>query len=193
MPSPAPSHDHPVTREVVELFQQHGHSRYGGEAVTQLEHALQAAHFAEEQGASAPLIVAALLHDIGHLLHNLPEDAPEHGIDDCHEDLGSRWLQRHFRSNVTEPVQLHVAAKRYLCAVEPSYIQILSNPSIESLHLQGGAMSQDEVKDFEKHPYFRDAVALRRWDDQAKIVGLATAGLDHFAKFINQVQVASHV
>jgi phosphonate degradation associated HDIG domain protein len=182
---------HPTTEAILGLFRAKGGSRYGGEAVSQLEHALQAASFAEAEGASASLIAAALLHDIGHLLHRLPENAPDQGIDDRHEKLGSEWLQHHFGPEVYVPVNLHVAAKRYLCAAEPEYQHRLSGPSIQSLILQGGPMSEQEVVAFESERYFRDAVRLRRFDDAAKVVGLATPDLEHFARCVDEV--ASHL
>ena len=143
-------------------------------------HALQAATLAWRQDAADTLVAAALVHDIGHLVHDLPEDAPSHGIDDKHEELGDAWLERHFVQAVCEPVKLHVAAKRYLCTVEESYGRQLSSASITSLKLQGGLMSADEVHEFEDHAYFRDAVELRRWDDAAKVVGLETPPIETF-------------
>lgn len=178
---------HPTTERVAELFRQKGSSQYGHEAVTQLEHALQSAWLAEKQGAGAELIAAALLHDIGHLLHELPDDAPDDGVDDRHEVLGQRWLQEHFPASVVEPVRLHVDAKRYLCAVEPGYAALLSPPSAQSLVLQGGPMSPAEVKDFEANPYHRAAVTLRRWDDEAKDPQLNAPGIAHFAVYLDRV------
>lgn len=180
------SHDS-TTLEVLRLFAKRGDSEYGGESVTQQEHALQAALFAERAGSSAALIVAALLHDVGHLLHSLPDDAPEQGIDDRHEALAARWLQKRFGPDVVEPVRLHVAAKRYLCATEPTYLQQLSPPSTLSLQLQGGPMSPDEVREFHTSPFCESAVALRRWDDEAKIPELATPPLEHFVAYIDQI------
>jgi len=181
---PAPQ---PTTAEVLRLFETRGDSEYGGEAVTQREHALQAAMFAERNGSPPSLIVAALLHDIGHLLHRLPDDAPEQGIDDRHETLGANWLKRRFGSNVVAPVLLHVAAKRYLCAAEPTYHDELSPPSRLSLELQGGPMSVAEVTEFSQHPQFDWAVSLRRFDDAAKVPKLETPTLEYFAKYIDQV------
>lgn len=177
---------HPVTNEVLQLFREHGGSRYGGEDVSQLEHALQAAFFAEQEGAPATLIAAALLHDVGHLLHDLPADAPDQGIDDRHEKLGARWLVGRFGPAVCEPVKLHVVAKRYLCATEPEYFSLLSPPSIQSLALQGGPMTADESRQFEQHPFYREAVQLRRWDDRAKIENLVTPYIEHFAAHLDQ-------
>lgn len=188
--STSPVH-HPTTRELLKLFEKRGNSRYGGEAVTQLEHALQAATFAEREHAAPSLIAAALLHDVGHLLHELAEDAPEKGVDDEHETLAAAWLAQRFPPAVVAPVAMHVAAKRYLCTVDPEYLSILSAPSIQSLALQGGPMSLDEVARFESRPYYQDAVRLRRWDDAAKIVGMPTPTLDHFVSHLNSALQAA--
>ena len=185
MSEPYPTHQ-PTTVEILRLFEERGNSEYGGEAVTQEEHALQAAFFAEREGATAALITAALLHDVGHLLHSLPEDAPDRGIDDRHEALGERWLADRFGPEVIDPVAMHVEAKRYLCAADPEYLAILSPPSVQSLALQGGAMSPAETRVFESRVYFRDAVRLRQWDDAAKVVGLKTPPLKHFARYIDE-------
>lgn len=170
--------------EVLHLFRRRGDSQYGAEAVTQLEHGLQAATLAADSGADSALITAALVHDIGHLLHDLPDDAPDKGIDDRHEVSGGNWLARRFKETVTEPVRLHVPAKRYLCAVDSSYHDGLSAPSVLSLQLQGGPMSADEVAEFESHPHFERAVQLRRWDDQAKVPELPTPPLEFFGPHI---------
>lgn len=182
----APADHHPTTRELLALFDQRGGSRYGGEAVTQLQHALQAATFAEREGADPPLVTAALLHDVGHLLHDFADDAPDKGVDDEHETLAAAWLAQRFPPAVVAPVAMHVAAKRYLCTVDPHYLSVLSQPSIQSLKLQGGPMSPDEVTRFESRPFYQDAVRLRRWDDAAKIVDMPTPSLDHFATQIDR-------
>jgi phosphonate degradation associated HDIG domain protein len=170
--------------QILELFAAHGDSEYGGEAVTQLEHALQAAFLAEQEGAPAALITAALLHDVGHLLHDLPSDAPDQGIDDHHENSAANFLKQWFPDNVTEPIRLHVAAKRYLCAVDPDYQGQLSGPSVLSLQLQGGPMTAEEVASFERNPHCEAAVRVRRWDDTAKVPQLKTPALSHYAKSI---------
>lgn len=163
-----------------ELFARRGHSEYGGEAVTQLAHALQSAFLAETANAPPALIVAALLHDLGHLLHDLPDDAPDRGIDDRHEVCGQRFLAKYFAADVTDPVRLHVAAKRYLCSVDDNYLRGLSQPSLISYELQGGRMTPEELAAFRQEPHFAAAIDLRRWDDQAKVPGLATPDLEHF-------------
>lgn len=176
-----------VLDAILGLLAARGDSGYGGEAVSQREHALQAAHFARLAGGGPALVVAALLHDVGHLLHDLPDDAPDRGVDDRHEDRAARWLARRFGPEVVEPVRLHVAAKRYLCAVEPGYHEALSVPSRVSLRLQGGPMSPDEAERFAAGPHAAAAVALRRCDDAAKVPGLAVAGIEEYVDAIERV------
>ena len=166
--------------EILRLFQERGRDAYLGEPVSQAEHALQAAHLAEVAGAADSLIVAALLHDVGHLLHDLGDNAAERGIDDRHERSGGSWLSRNFEPEVAEPARLHVDAKRYLCAVEDSYFEALSPASKLSLSLQGGPMTPAEVTRFEANPHHLDAARLRRWDDEAKVPGLEVPGLQHY-------------
>lgn len=169
-----------VVDEIMDIFAKQGDDLYFGENVSQLEHALQAAHQAEQEGASNALVVAALLHDIGHLVHSFGEDVAEQGVDARHEEEGERWLACHFLPEVTEPIRLHVAAKRYLCAMEPGYQARLSEASVKSLFLQGGPFTPEEVAEFEGNPHFRQALRLRHWDDEAKIVGLVVPGLAHY-------------
>lgn len=169
---------------VLECFRLRGHSGYGKEVVSQLEHALQTACAAEQSNASPQLIAACLLHDVGHLLHDLPDDAPEKDIDDEHEQLGAAWLAEYFGPEVVEPIRLHVAAKRYLCAVDSDYFSKLSPPSIQSLELQGGPMTKTQAAHFELHPHFAAAIQLRRFDDQSKIPNLPTPPLEHFAEHL---------
>ncbi|HWY88360.1 MAG TPA: HD domain-containing protein [Gemmataceae bacterium] len=181
----------PVADEVTRLFRERGNSNYGQEPVTQQQHALQAAFFAEREQAGPALIAAALLHDVGHLLHDLSEDAPNHGTDDRHEHLAAQWLRQRFSAGVVEPVALHVEAKRYLCAVDADYESELSPASQLSLRLQGGPMAAPDIRRFEEHPFFRAAVRLRRWDDAAKIIGLATPPLEHFVRYIDAAGLGS--
>jgi phosphonate degradation associated HDIG domain protein len=169
------------------LFRLKGQAAYFGEAVTQTEHALQSAHLAEQSGAAPEWIAAALLHDVGHLLHALPEDIAEHGIDGRHEEAGAAWLEGFFGPAVVDPIRLHVAAKRYLCAAEPAYHAGLSEASQRNLRLQGGPMSAEEVGRFEQEPWFRSAVLVRLWDDTAKVPGLVVPGLDHYRPCLEAV------
>jgi [1-hydroxy-2-(trimethylamino)ethyl]phosphonate dioxygenase len=180
------THQHPAVADIHRLFGSRGQSLYGGEAVTQLEHGLQTAALAERAGSTPALVTAALLHDVGHLLHDLADDAPDHGVDDVHEQAGARWAERWFGPAVVRPLELHVAAKRYLCATDANYFARLSPPSVLSLKLQGGPMSADEVRAFEADPHFADAVRLRHWDETAKIVGLDTPPLDHFLGYVER-------
>lgn len=173
-----------IVDEIAALFARSGDSQYGGEAVSQLEHALQCAALAEQHHASPALITASLLHDIGHLLHELPADAPDKGIDDHHENSGYHFLRQRFGADVSEPVRLHVAAKRYLCTVDNSYEDQLSEPSLVSLRLQGGKMSDHELDTFRANPHWEAAVRLRYWDDLAKVVNLTTPSIDHFLRYV---------
>lgn len=166
--------------DILDLFARRGAAAYHGEAVSQEEHALQAADLAGREGAPDALVVAALLHDVGHLLDGQDEDLADRGIDGHHEEAGCAWLGRHFGPEVTEPIRLHVAAKRYLCAVDPAYLDGLSPASRLSLKLQGGPMGPAEIAAFEANPYFRDAVRLRHWDDAAKVPGLPVPGPSHY-------------
>jgi phosphonate degradation associated HDIG domain protein len=165
--------------EIRAAFARRGGDAYG-EGVTQLEHALQAAWLAEKEGASPALLAAALLHDIGHMLHDFPDDVAEQGLDTEHEKLASAWLSQFFGMEVSEPVRLHVDAKRYLCTAEPGYWDRLSDASKLSLRLQGGPLPPPAAARFAAGPHAQAAVGLRRWDDEAKVVGLATPDLEHF-------------
>jgi phosphonate degradation associated HDIG domain protein len=176
-----------VADEVLAVFAKKGKTAYYGEAVSQLEHALQAAQCAEQEHASDALIVAALLHDIGHILEDIPEDTADMGIDAKHEEIGQQWLARRFGKNVVEPVYLHVNAKRYLCATDAGYLGKLSPASVQSLALQGGVMTSEEVRSFEQAEFYREAISLRSWDDRAKIPGLTTRTLADYRGIINSV------
>ena len=165
--------------EICTAFERGGQESYG-ESISQLDHALQCAAFAERDGANAALVTATLLHDIGHLLHDLPADVADSGIDTQHEASGSAWLSRHFGLAVTEPVRMHVAAKRYLATMEPGYFDRLSDASKLSLRLQGGPMTATQTATFAAEPFFTDAIRLRRWDEEGKIIGYHGPALDHF-------------
>jgi len=176
-----------VADEILEIFAKKGETAYYGEDVSQLEHALQAAQCAEGERAGDAMVVAALLHDIGHILEDIPEDTADLGIDAKHEEIGQNWLADRFGKNVVDPVYLHVSAKRYLCATDSSYLGKLSPASVQSLALQGGVMTPEEVHNFEQNEFYREAVALRKWDDQAKIPGLQTRKLADYRELLNSV------
>ncbi|MFD8701847.1 phosphonate degradation HD-domain oxygenase [Kitasatospora sp. NPDC059648] len=166
--------------ELAELFAGEGAGEYLGEAVTMAEHMLQAAAAAEAAGAPDHLIAAALLHDVGHFQGALHGRDLMRGQDNHHSDSGADWLARWFGPEVTEPVRLHVAAKRYLCAVEPGYRAGLSEASEYTLTVQGGPMDHREAAAFARLPGAADAVAVRRWDEQAKQPNAATPAFDHY-------------
>jgi [1-hydroxy-2-(trimethylamino)ethyl]phosphonate dioxygenase len=166
--------------EIFGRFREYGSGAYLGEPVSMTEHMLQSAYAAEREGAEPRLVAAALLHDYGHFIHEYEEDAAEHGIDTRHEEVGHAFLSQHFGPEIAEPIRMHVAAKRYLCATDPSYLDALSPASILSLELQGGPCSPAEVAEFERSPYAEDAVRLRRWDDVGKVAGLETPDLEHY-------------
>jgi phosphonate degradation associated HDIG domain protein len=173
--------------DIRQLYASHGGIAYSGEPVTQLEHALQSGMLAEQAGASEELVVAAFLHDLGHLL-NLQGDSPTvQGIDDQHQYFALPFLRRVLPEAVLEPIRLHVDAKRCLCAIDPEYFGKLSADSVRSLKLQGGVFSQEEAQAFLAKPYAQDALQLRRWDDRAKVEGLETPDLTHYVELVAEV------
>ncbi|KDP88788.1 MULTISPECIES: phosphonate degradation HD-domain oxygenase [Cupriavidus] len=170
-----------ILRRIEILFSGHGTAFYGGEAITQTEHALQCAQLAEQAGDPESLIVASLLHDLGHLV--MSEDGT---TDMRHQEVGADLLGVGFGPAVTEPVRLHVAAKRYLCAIDPGYQATLSPASLHSLALQGGPYDAAQAEAFVAHPHGPDAVRLRRYDDLAKVVGLATPPLEYYLPMVSR-------
>lgn len=167
-------------QQLLDLLSAKGNDAYFGEEVSVLEHSLQCAHFAEQSHATPATITAALLHDVGHILHGLPEDIARYGKDGQHEEIAAAYLSQWFDEDVTETVRLHVAAKRYLCATDPSYISKLSPSSIESLQIQGSVMSREEANAFDALPNAKLAIQLRRWDEEAKIPAWKVPGLAHY-------------
>jgi phosphonate degradation associated HDIG domain protein len=180
-----------VTDEILGVFAKRGGGAYFGESVSMTEHGQQAAYFAREAAAPPSLVIAALLHDVGHLVIDVPDDIEDWVEDAHHEEIGGKWLAKRFPLSVSEPVRLHVPAKRYLLAVDPTYFAKLSPASVVTLKLQGGPMSSGEVARFEKEPYHRDAVKLRQWDDRGKVVGLTTPTLTDYREWIDELSVKS--
>jgi phosphonate degradation associated HDIG domain protein len=165
--------------EVLNTYREHGHRLYG-ESVTELQHALQCATFARQAGEPPVVVAAALLHDYGHLCHQLGEDIADHGVDARHEHIGANLLRGLFVDEIVDAGRLHVAAKRYLCWKNPAYLDELSEASRQSLRLQGGPMTDLEAREFEREPHFELALRVRRYDDMGKVPGMETPGLDSF-------------
>ena len=170
--------------DIEQLFARHGGGQYSGEPVTQLEHALQTAHFAEQSEASDELVTACLLHDLGHLLNETVRDGHDtpslHGIDDTHQYYALPFLRGLLPAAVLDAIALHVDAKRYLCFASAGYHDRLSADSKRSLLLQGGVFDANQAEAFMARSGARDAVQLRQWDDLAKQAGLRTPSLAHF-------------
>lgn len=181
-----------VADEVFALFERRGSEAYFGEAVSMSEHGLQAAHFAQLDGAPPWLCLAALLHDVGHLVVPAPDNINDWTSDAHHEDTGADWLAARFDEQIAEAVRLHVPAKRYLCATNPRYFEKLSAASVHTLGLQGGPMSADEARRFESHPQYREAIRVRLWDDRGKVAGLATQPLAHYRPLIDSLARPAH-
>ena len=173
---------------IAALYGRRGAEVYFGEQVSMLEHGLQAAYFAREERAPVPLVLAALLHDIGHLVEDVPADIADWRQDAHHEVVGRAWLARYFGPEVSEPVALHVPAKRYLCATDSAYYACLSAASVLTLKLQGGPMSRAEIAAFEAMPHHRDAVAVRRCDDRGKLGNFRAPGLETYRDLISELQ-----
>ncbi len=153
--------------DIFATFRAFGNLHYG-EDISQMDHILQCGHLARTDGASDALIAAALMHDIGQFIDDAGNAAETKGIDARHEITGAAYLSAHFPEAVTEPVRLHVEAKRYLCSAEPGYLEALSRASTISLHLQGGPHNPQEMRDFLANPFAEDTLRLRRYDDMGK-------------------------
>ena len=175
-----------ITAHLLNLLKTKGSDlQYGNEDVTQLEHALQCAELAEKNNFPKEVITAALLHDIGHLLYD-GEDPIHEGKDGHHENLGADYLSQYFGDQVTLPIRAHVDSKRYLSAVEDGYYDLLSEGSKKSLEVQGGPFSKEQANDFINKPFMKQAVEIRRFDDQAKVLNKKTSELFHFRQYVEQ-------
>lgn len=178
-----------TTTEIIYLLESRGHIQYGREAVSQLEHALQTAHRAEVAGESDEIVVACLIHDLGHLLYGEDKGARGHDTaqDDQHQCIALPYLRATFSDGVLEPIRLHVDAKRYLCLIEPQYEFFLSPESRRSLQLQGGIFSEPDAEKFIAQPFSAEAVRLRRYDDRAKIPGKPVPALARFHQLMDRI------
>jgi phosphonate degradation associated HDIG domain protein len=176
--------------DVTQLLTVEGENQYGGEAVSQLEHALQCATLAEQAGETPQTITAALLHDIGHLLAKtgrIEARASTESGDDLHQYVALPFLRGLFSNAVLEPIRLHVDAKRYLCATDQPYWSTLSTASKHSLIMQGGVYTPPQAIEFEAQSFAHEAVRLRRYDDLAKTPETLTPALPHFLKIMHSV------
>ncbi len=176
-----------IVNFIGDIFNRRGAESYLGEPVTMSQHMLQGAFRAEQSGASDELIAAALLHDVGHYTSEFPEDALEKGVNNYHDSAGAAVLAPFFPKLVVDCVRYHVAAKRYLCATDPSYFNRLSEASVNSLKLQGGPMSADEVAAFRSNPNLDDILQVRFWDEDGKDPDLETPPFEHYAPVLQRV------
>ncbi len=172
---------------LADIFARRGAEDYLGEPVSMAEHMLQGAALAEAEEAGDELIAAALLHDIGHFTSEFGAYHPSDTEDRHHDEAGAAVLEPFFPPLVTECVRLHVAAKRYLCATDPSYVAKLSPASVHTLSLQGGPMSEAEVSAFRRNPFHAEAVRVRLWDEAGKVAGAKTPGFAHYEALLQRV------
>lgn len=179
------------TRDLFELYEARGREPYG-ESISQVEHALQCAALARAENASDAMIVAALFHDVGHLVVDAASDpdVAMDDVDDDHERVGARLLAPLFGPSVAQPVSLHVTAKRWRCTRDPAYYERLSEASKLSLKAQGGLLSDEACLRFEEHSGFPDALTLRTWDDEGKVVGRDVGTMDDYVGIVNSLAAA---
>lgn len=176
-----------VIAYLADMFETQGDAEYLGEQVSMATHMLQAAQFAERQGASDAEIAAALLHDVGHFANDIDAGVAEHGEDALHEQAGADFLARFFPPEVVEPVRQHVATKRYLCAVDEAYFDRLSPASVHTLGLQGGPMDAAEVAEFERNPHLQSCIRVRKWDEAGKDPALTHPDFAHFVPLLRRL------
>lgn len=175
---------------LLDLFAARGAEEYMGEKVSMAQHMEQSAACAVKDGAPDSLVAAALLHDVGHFVTDLPIESLANGIDNSHEEVCADYLAPFYPPAVTEPIRLHVAAKRYLCATDAAYLHRLSDASINSLMVQGGPMNAAEIESFEANPYHRDAIRLRHYDDDGKVAGLDIRPIGEYRQLLESLRLA---
>jgi len=183
----APLAQHTIVAFLADIFERRGDEEYLGEPVTMSEHMLQGAFFAEQENESDEIVVATLLHDIGHFTSEFGMFSMDDTQDRWHEDAGAQVLERFFPKLVVDCVRYHVAAKRYLCAKSPEYFNSLSSASVHSLQLQGGPMSDEDMLLFEQNANIEAIVKVRRYDDRGKIAGLKTHQFAHYEQTIQRI------
>lgn len=176
-----------IVEFIADIFERRGAESYLGEKVSMSEHMLQGAVLAEAEGAPEELVAAALLHDIGHYTSEFGPMSLGDARDNYHEESGAMVLAPFFPPVITECVRLHVPAKRYLCAADKAYYDRLSEASKHTLMLQGGAMSAEEVAEFERNPFHKEAVRVRIWDDEGKKPGVRTPEFRHYVPLLERV------
>lgn len=183
---------------LADIFARRGAEEYLGEPVTIGQHMLQAAHFAAADEHSDDVVVAALLHDIGHFTGEFigrsggADDvfSMDDDVDRLHEQSGAAVLAPFFPQLIVDCCRHHVAAKRYLCAREPGYFDQLSPASVHSLQLQGGPMADHEADAFEAQPHFNAVIAVRRYDEMGKVAELSVPSFAHYVPMMERMVAA---
>lgn len=170
--------------EIVEIYTSGASEEYLGEDVKLVEHMLQCADLAKQSGASNELVLAALLHDIGHLLITDATEAHSSGIDAHHDEIGAQWVEERFPDSVSMPILLHVDAKKYLVATDSDYYEKLSQASKDTLKMQGGPLTLEEAAEFFALDGAKEAIQVRLWDDQAKVRDKPTSTIEEFREII---------
>ncbi|MBZ9763475.1 HD domain-containing protein [Mesorhizobium sp. CA8] len=176
-----------IVEFIADIFERRGAESYLGEAVTMSEHMLQGAWLAEQDGAPEELVAAALLHDIGHYTSEFGTYSPDDVEDKHHDEAGGEVLAPFFPPVIVECVRLHVAAKRYLCATDPTYFSKLSAASVHTLSLQGGPMSAEEVAEFRSNLFHDEAVRVRIWDEGGKVADMKTRAFRDYVPLLERV------